>query len=147
LVLLAPANEPLAACLRPHAQRAWSTQHWGGFDAFALPGLEEAVREFDPQRIYVAGAQPAQLLYTAVGAADYFLRELAREHGARGASPQAAGARVRTLGFAAAAVGGGAPTTLLALVRQHLEETLGVASTAEDRRFVATGTAIAIDLV
>jgi hypothetical protein len=147
LILLAPLGVPLAACLRPYAQNAWSTQHWGGLDAFHLATVEEAVNEQNPQRIYVAGASPAAMMYTAVGAVDYMLRGLAAEHGAKGARPYDASQRVRALGFASQGVPAGPPATLLALVKQHLEETLGVASTAFDGQFRATGEAIAIDLV
>lgn len=147
LVLLVAPGSALAAPLRPHAQAAWSGQHWGGLNAFSLPTLEEAVAEAAPERLYAAAPRPESLLYTAVGATDFMLRQLAAEGGISAANPRDAGARVKALGFAATPAVQGEPRSLLELARAHLEGVLGVASTAPDPRFRATGEAIAIDLV
>jgi hypothetical protein len=138
-VLLAPRGQELATPLRPFAGEAWSAGHWGGLNAFSLAHVEEAVQERDPAVIYVAAADPTALLYSGVGAADYWLRRL-------GGTAKEAGARVRLLAFAAEAVAG-TPAPLLELARRHLEVELGASSTQADPRFAATREAIAIDLL
>lgn len=140
VVLLVPPGEALAACLRPYAAAAWSTQHHRGLDAFARATVEEAVGEFEPERVYVASPDPDALLYTAVGAADYMLRS-------HGGTTRDAGRRVHALAFARAEVPAGPPVALRALVKAHMQAVLGVASTDADGRFAASGEAIAIDLV
>ena len=146
VVFLCPRGEALAPSLRPHAVGAWSAQRWGGLNAFGHATVEEAVAERRPAQVLVAAPAMAVAAHTAIGAADWFVREDAGVVGARAVRLLAAGARVAVLGFAAAAGPAEAPGTLRALVRRHLERDLGVVSTEADPRVRPTGEAIAIDL-
>lgn len=146
VVFLSPPGAVLAPELRERAIAAWSAQHWTGLNAFSMPTVEEAVGERDPGVIYVAAADPGVAAYTAIGAVDYFIREESAVRALEGREILQLGSRVRVLGFAGRRVPAGPPVAVRDWLRGHLTETLGVASTAPDPRFGATGEAIAIDI-
>jgi hypothetical protein len=134
---VAPPGRRLAAALWPHAGGAWSVQTALGRNAFARPGVEEAVFERRAARILVAAPDPVTAMYTAVGAADGLV--------ARGVAPRDAGARVAVLAGLWDEPAG-LPQPLSTLLDAHLREALGVADTAADPRVRPTGEGIAIDL-
>jgi hypothetical protein len=146
-MFLLARGEALHPLLRPFAVGAWSAQSWDGLSAFSLPSVEEAVEEAAPERIVVAGVPAAAVAYTAIGAADWFIR---RETLAAGRPPgnlERVGDRVSVLRSASELGRAGAPAAFGELVKRHLEDVLGVVSTASDGRFRVTGEAIAIDIV
>lgn len=146
-VFLLARGEALHPLLRPFAAAAWSAQSWDGLSAFSSPSVEEAVEEAAPERIVVAGVPAAAVAYTAIGAADLYIR---RETHAAGRPPgdlRRVGDRVSVLRPASVLGQAGPPEAFGTLVKRHLEDVLGVASTAEDGRFRVTGEAIAIDIV
>jgi hypothetical protein len=146
-VFLLARGEVLHPLLRPFAVTAWSAQSWDGLGAFSLPSVEEAVEEAAPERIVVAGVPAAAVAYTAIGAADFFIR---RETHAAGRPPgdlRRVGDRVSVLRSASDLGPVGAPAAFGELVKRHLEDVLGVVSTASDARFRVTEEAIAIDIV
>lgn len=139
VVFVCPPGRLLAEALRPFARTAWSTQVFGGLNAFALAPLEEAVDELAPARLYIAAPGAATLTHTAIGAVDFLLGRLG--------DPRAAGLRVSALWEACRAPAAGPVTTVGARALLHLAEDLGVVSTAADPRFRVTAEGIAIDLV
>jgi hypothetical protein len=146
-VFLLARGEALHPLLRPFAVAAWSAQCWDGLGAFSLPSVEEAVEEAAPERIVVAGVPAAAVAYTAIGAADLFIR---RETASAGRPPEdlkRVGDRVSVLRAASPLGQAGPPEAFGTLVKRHLEDVLGVVSTAADARFRVTGEAIAIDIV
>jgi hypothetical protein len=146
-VFLLARGEALHPLLRPFAAAAWSAQSWDGLSAFSSPSVEEAVEEAAPERIVVAGVPAAAVAYTAIGTADLYIR---RETHAAGRPPgdlRRVGDRVSVLRPASVLGQAGPPEAFGTLVKRHLEDVLGVASTAEDARFRVTGEAIAIDIV
>lgn len=146
VVFLNAPGSALAQALRAHGVKAWSAQHWMGLNAFSMPTVEEAVAERDPAVIYVAAAEAAIAAYTAVGAVDWFIREESAHRALDGREILQLGSRVRVLRFASRAMPTGPVVPLKDWLRGHLEEALGVVSTAVDGRFGATGEAIAIDI-
>jgi hypothetical protein len=147
VVFLLGYGQALHPALRPFAVEAWSAQTWEGLGAFAVPAVEEAVEEALPERIVVAGAPAAAVAYTAIGAADLFIRRETQANGRPPADLRGVGSRVAVLRGASDL---GAPTpglTWREAVRRHLETDLGVASTTADHRFRVTAEAIAIDIV
>jgi hypothetical protein len=146
-VFLLARGEALHPLLRPFAVTAWSAQSWDGLGAFSLPSVEEAVEESAPERMVVAGVPAAAVAYTAIGAADLCIR---RETHAAGRPPtdlRRVGDRVSVLRSASELGQVGPPAAFGELVKRHLEDVLGVVSTAGDARFRVTGEAIAIDIV
>lgn len=147
VVFLLGHGVALHPALRPFAVEAWSAQTWEGLGAFAVPAVEEAVEEALPERIVVAGAPAAAVAYTAIGAADLFIRRETRAAGRPPADLRAIGSRVTVLRGASEPGGSTPGLTWREAVRRHLETELGVASTAPDSRFRVTAEAIAIDIV
>ncbi|MFN3431365.1 MAG: hypothetical protein ACK46X_15600, partial [Candidatus Sericytochromatia bacterium] len=147
VVFLLGQGLALHPALRPFAVGAWSAQTWDGLGAFAVPAVEEAVEEALPERIVVAGAPAAAVAYTAIGAADLFIRRETHAAGRPPADLRAVGGRVAVL-RGASDLGALIPDmSWREAVRRHLEVDLGVASTAADPRFRVTAEAIAIDIV
>lgn len=122
----------LAPSLRPFAVDAWSVQRWRGTSAFGAPGIEEAVAEARPARVLVAAAQAVVAAHTAIGAVDWGLRA-------------GAALDVSVLAFASRPRVEVAGTWFEAVLR-HLEDDLGVVSTAPEPGVKATREAVAIDL-
>ena len=147
VVFLLARDEALHPALRPFALAAWSAQHGDALSAFSLPGVEEAVEEAEPERIVVAGGPAVAVVYTAIGAVDAYIRQSTHAAGRPPGDLRGVGDRVSVLRPASELGRSGAPLAVRELVRRHLEEDLGVASTAADARFRVTGEAIAIDIV
>lgn len=146
-VFLLARGEALHPLLRPFAVAAWSAQSWDGLSAFSLPAVEEAVEEAVPERIVVAGVPAAAAAYTAIGAADMYIRRETRANGRPPGDLKRLGDRVSVLRPASELGASGPPEAFGAQVKRHLEAVLGVVSTAADARFRVTAEAIAIDIV
>jgi len=78
IIFTCPRHERLLPEFRKYAIKAYSTIYWDGLNAFFSNSVEEAVKEVNPRRIVVTGADDKNVFYTAIGAVDYFIIEDSR---------------------------------------------------------------------
>ncbi|HEY9840960.1 MAG: hypothetical protein ACAI44_15920 [Candidatus Sericytochromatia bacterium] len=149
VIVILPAGESLHPDLRPFARKSVTALHYSGLNALNHAPLEEVLSELAPAYLSIAGYPAASVVYTAIGAVDYFIVEdaLYRNPNDLSASDlQDLGQRVRVL-EAATAWPQQPPRPPTELLRQHLESVLGVTDTGPDPRVAPSAECIAIDIL
>ena len=131
------------------AGKSVTALHYQGLNALNHAALEEVLSELQPRFLSIAGYPAEAVVYTAIGAVDYFIVEDAQYRNPNDLSQvdlQDLGQRVTVLDTATRWPE--APQqSLQQLLQDHLKQVLGVLDIGPDPRVQASAECIAIDIL
>ena len=151
LVMVLPSNLHPSRALKSLAPVSPFSTVFDGRNIFFPSHVEEALWDYQPERVVIVGTQPERVFYSAVGAVDWFIVADARFR-----NPQslkvwdlvAMGKKVTAILPPGDLSSGNGGTTLREVAFDHMKHGLRVASTDDDFRFTPVPDhKIAIDLI